>query len=109
MSFDTKPTVSSEAKPLSQGEQLAKSRKHLLWATVLTIALMFVPYSNYALYPLRLFITFIHESGHALAAVLTGGSVESLSVHTNGEGLTIGRFSGAWTWLFSSAGYLGTS
>ena len=33
-------------------------------------------------YPFRIFVTFIHEGGHAIAALLTGNSVESLSIAT---------------------------
>lgn len=85
------------------------SRKTLLWASLITLALWFVPYSDFALYPLRLFITFLHESGHALAAVATGGQVVSLSVSPNTSGLTKTMASPLWMWLIYSGGYLGTT
>lgn len=90
-------------------ERFAASRKHLAIATLATVALWFVPYSNYILYPLRLFITFIHESGHALASVLIGGKVDALQVFSNGEGLTFSQIPPALGWVVSSAGYLGTA
>jgi hypothetical protein len=79
----------------------------LLVATVITIALWFIPYADYLVYPIRLFVTFIHEGGHALAAVLTGGSVQSLTVSPDTSGL-VKAYSGnsLATLLFSSAGYL---
>jgi len=79
----------------------------LLIATVITIALWFVPYADYLVYPFRLFVTFIHESGHALAAVLTGGSVASLTVSPDTSGLVKAYSDNSLaTLLFSSAGYL---
>src|SRR5437868_10266450 len=82
----------------------------LLLATVITLVLWFLPYAEYLVYPVRLFVTFIHESSHALVAVLTGGSVQSLTIASDGSGLTYsapaGFFGGVLT---SSAGYLGTT
>lgn len=84
--------------------------KLLLLATAITIALWFIPYAEYAVYPIRLFVTFIHEGSHALVSLLTGGSVQSLTVSANGEGAV---WSSSANWfsfaLTSSAGYLGTT
>lgn len=93
--------VAEDAKP-----QL----KLLLLATVITIVLWFIPYAEWLVYPIRLFVTFIHEASHALVALLTGGSVHSLTVSANGEGVV---WSASSNWisalLTSSAGYLGTT
>jgi hypothetical protein len=82
----------------------------LLIAAALTFALWLIPYASVLAYPFRLFVTFIHEGGHALAAVLTGNSVQSLSVSFDTSGLTEtlvapGGFFARF--LISSAGYLG--
>ena len=45
-----------------------------------TICLNFVPYSEFLLYPLRLFVTFVHESGHALASLLWAATCLRVSV-----------------------------
>jgi hypothetical protein len=82
----------------------------LLLATALSLALWFIPYASFLSYPFQLFVTFIHEGGHALAAVLTGNSVRSLSVSLDTSGLTEtllpqgGFFS---RFVISSAGYVG--
>jgi len=82
----------------------------LLIATLVTVGLWFIPYGTYILYPLRLFVTFIHESSHALIAVLTGGAVQSLTIAADGSGLTYSAPSGFIGGLLtSSAGYLGTT
>ncbi len=82
----------------------------LLIATVITIALWFIPYADYLVYPIRLFVTFVHEGSHVLAALLTGGSVESMSVSPDTSGLVTFRYTNAFSQLItSSAGYLGTT
>ncbi len=93
----------------SDAENFRISRRLLLLATLITLGLWFVPYSNYLLYPLRLFVTFIHESGHALASIITGGSVASLAISPNGSGVTWTSESRVWGWLVLSGGYLGTT
>src|SRR5215468_11598794 len=76
----------------------------LLVATALTIVISYLPFGAFVVYPLRLFVTFIHEGGHALAALLTLGSVDHLVIHANASGETYTY--GGLTILISSAGYL---
>ncbi|MDQ3800213.1 MAG: M50 family metallopeptidase [Acidobacteriota bacterium] len=84
--------------------------KLLLLATFVTIALWFIPFAEWLVYPVRLFVTFIHEASHALVALLTGGSVQSLAVSSDGAGLVTAVPSGTISSLLtSSAGYLGTT
>lgn len=85
------------------------NRRLLLLATLVAVGLFFIPYSDYLLYPLRLFVTFIHESGHAMAALLTGGSVDSLHVSPSGSGVTWVRVSPIWSWVSLSGGYVGAA
>jgi hypothetical protein len=81
----------------------------LLIATALSLLLWFIPYVEFLTYPFRIFVTFIHEGGHALAALLTGNSVASLSVHMDTSGLTYTSQGGLFSQIFiSSAGYLGS-
>src|SRR3954466_6021663 len=78
----------------------------LLVAAALSIALWFIPFAEVLTYPFRIFVTFIHEGGHALAALLTGHSGESLSVATDGSGLTYSMGSDIF---IVSADYLGAT
>jgi hypothetical protein len=82
----------------------------LLIATAIALALWFIPYADILTYPFRIFVTFIHEGGHAIAALLTGNSVESLSVAVNASGETYTTKGGLISQvLVSSAGYLGAT
>jgi hypothetical protein len=81
----------------------------LLTAAVISIVLWFIPFAEIVTYPFRIFVTFSHEGGHALAALLTGNSVESLSIATNASGETYTSRGGTLSQIFvSSAGYLGS-
>ena len=92
--------ISSDARPQAT---------LLLTAAVISIVLWFIPFAEVVTYPFRIFVTFIHEGGHALAALLTGNSVESLSVATNASGETYTAVGGKFSQMFvASAGYLGS-
>ena len=81
----------------------------LLIAATISIVLSFIPFAEFLTYPFRIFVTFIHEGGHALAALLTGNSVASLSVAMNASGETYTTQGGIISQVFiSSAGYLGS-
>ena len=86
----------------------------LVVATMISIALwllsMYFPLVGYISYPLRLFATFIHEGSHVLATLLTGNSVQSLTVASDGSGEVWSNNSGWFSQLLiSSAGYIGTT
>jgi hypothetical protein len=75
----------------------------------ITAALLFInmiPGASALLYPIRLLVTYVHEGMHALAALMTGGSVLSIAVQPDMSGLTWTR--GGIGFLITSAGYLGT-
>ncbi|HEY0367825.1 MAG TPA: M50 family metallopeptidase [Pyrinomonadaceae bacterium] len=81
----------------------------LLIAATISVVLWFIPFAEFLTYPFRIFVTFIHEGGHALAALLTGNSVASLSIATNASGETYTTQGGLISQIFiSSAGYLGS-
>jgi Peptidase M50B-like len=97
--FKMKLNISRDARP---------QVRTLLIAAAITVALWFIPYAEILTYPFRIFVTFIHEGGHAFAALLTGNSVASLSVAMNASGETYTTEGGLLSKIFvSSAGYLG--
>ena len=59
------------------------------------------------LWPVRLFVTFIHEAGHSVAALITGGQVKEFTVSPNGSGLAV--TAGGDPALILPAGYLGAA
>ena len=90
----------------SQSEVKA-SFKLLVFATLLTLALWFIPFAGVITYPIRLFVTYIHEIGHALAALATLGGVNRVALDWSGSGVTFTQ--GGLGILISSAGYLTTT
>jgi hypothetical protein len=96
-----KINISADARP---------QVRTLLIAAAITIALWYIPYIGWLTYPFRLFVTFIHEGGHALAALLTGNSVASLIIATDASGETYTSTGNIFSQMFvSSAGYLGAT
>jgi hypothetical protein len=83
-----------------------------LWlAALLCLGVSLTPWGSWALYPFTLFTTWVHECGHAVMVVLTGGSVTSITIAPDTSGLTRslmppGRVAQG---LVASAGYLGAS
>ncbi len=57
-------------------------------------------------YPLKIFVVFLHELSHGLMAVATGGSIEAISLDWREGGETLSR--GGNAFLTLSAGYLGS-
>lgn len=86
-------------------------RRRALGMTLIALALVFViwniPALNGVLYPFRLFVTFVHEAGHGLAAILTGGQFEHFEVMANGAGLATTR--GGSRAVILPAGYMGAA
>ena len=85
-----------------------KPRYILISAIILTFLLGMVPFIGWLLlYPFELFGTFIHESWHAIAAVLTGG--QSKGMHINWDTSGLAYSSGGIRPIVASAGYLGST
>ena len=59
------------------------------------------------LYPIRLLVTFLHEFGHAVGALITGGSVLDVQINSDGSGFT--RSMGGWPSVILMGGYLGSA
>lgn len=71
----------------------------------LTLAIALLWRTDFVL-PLRILTVFLHELGHALTILATGGEVLSLTISPNEGGLVTGR--GGNRFLSLSAGYLGS-
>lgn len=76
-------------------------------AVVIVYLLWNVPALSPLAYPFRLFVTYVHEAGHALAALATGGRVIGFSVSADGSGLA--TTAGGARAVILPAGYLGAA
>lgn len=59
------------------------------------------------LYPIRMLVTFLHEFGHAIGALITGGSVDLIQINKDGSGYTQSR--GGSLSIILMGGYLGSA
>ncbi len=86
-----------------------RRRSLLLAALAFAIVLIVwqMPDLNILLAPFRYFVTTIHELGHGLAALFTGGQFIHYEVYTSGAG--VATSAGGWRWLVIPAGYLSTA
>lgn len=86
-------------------------RRIALMVTALSLVIVFVLYNvpdvRWLLYPLQLLTTYVHEAGHGLAAILTGGEVRAFVVSADTSGYAI--TAGGWRWVVLPAGYVGTA
>ena len=83
-----------------------------LWIALgLCLGVGLTPWGPLALYPFTLFTTWVHECGHAVAAVLLGGSVASITIQPDTSGLTRSLMpaSRIAQGVVASAGYLTAS
>ncbi len=91
---------------------IRRPRAGWLWiAAAVSLAASVTPWADLLLYPFRLFTTWVHECGHALATVLVGGHVTSVTIQPDASGLTHslvpdGRLARG---VVASAGYLGAA
>jgi hypothetical protein len=63
-------------------------------------------WDTFVVYPFRLFVVFLHEISHGLAAVATGGSIVSIGLGFDEGGVCLTR--GGWPFVILNAGYLGS-
>lgn len=86
-------------------------RTRALAVSVIALAVVVVAWNTPALapllYPFRLFVTYVHEAGHALAAKLTGGDVLGFVVYSNGSG--VATTAGGSRALILMSGYVGAA
>jgi hypothetical protein len=86
-------------------------RRQALSMTMIGMVVVYILWNmhelDFLMYPLRLFVTYVHEAGHALAALISGGQVVGFLVAADGSGLatTIGGSRA----LILPAGYVGAA
>lgn len=91
--------------PSRRPEPQLNVRKLLLFVVIAFLSLVFwhAPW----LYPVKIFTVFLHEAGHALTTVATGGEVVSMVVDARQSGYV--RHTGGHTVFIAAAGYVGSA
>jgi hypothetical protein len=69
-------------------------------------AVLLLLWDSFVVYPFRIFVVFLHEISHGLAAIATGGSIVSIGLSFDEGGVCLTR--GGWPFLILNAGYLGS-
>jgi hypothetical protein len=109
-------SVEPEPEPFSSASLPARPvpRRHgnawLALALLVTLLLWNVPYGQYALYPFKLFATWLHESSHGLVMLITGAGFDHMAIFRDTSGLAYPNHgvTPAAQAVISSAGYVGT-
>jgi len=85
-------------------------KKKIITALIVILAYFLfkhlIPFGGYVVYPFSLFVTFLHELGHALASVITGGKVIGVRINFDGSGYAV--TAGGFRWMVIMGGYLGS-
>jgi hypothetical protein len=85
-------------------------KRKLDWKTIAVLVGIFVVvallWDTVVVWPLRVLVVFFHEASHGLAALATGGSIDSLRILPDESGLATTR--GGSAVAIYSAGYLGS-
>ena len=81
-------------------------RRLVLTLTIALIALAF--WSSFVVYPFRVFVVFLHEISHGIAAVLTGGRIVAVGL-TFDEGGVCVTDGGSRFWILRLISSVATS
>lgn len=73
---------------------------------LLIVAFSFFLWDTFLVYPIKLFVVFLHESSHALVILLTGGTITEISLGFNLGGKITAE--GGNDILIATSGYLGS-
>lgn len=83
---------------------LFAQRFNFIFLLILAIIISWIPIINW---PFGWLATFFHEFSHGAGALLTGGSIEKITLHIKGSGVCITR--GGWVGLITFSGYIGAA
>src|SRR5687767_8967839 len=85
-----------------------KTRRRLLFLAGFAVyfCALWLLWPTIWIYPLKIFVVFLHELSHALAGIATGGTVQRITLDPRQRGATY--VNGGNAFLMLSAGYLGS-
>jgi hypothetical protein len=110
VSAEPEPEPFSSASLPARPAPLRHGNAWLALALLATLLLWNVPYGQYALYPFKLFATWLHESSHGLVMLITGAGFDHMAIFRDTSGLAYPNHgvTPAAQAAISSAGYVGT-
>jgi len=76
------------------------------WQLLVLVVVIFALWSTPVMVPLKIIVVLLHELSHGLAAVLTGGSIEQITISPEQGGQALTR--GGSRFVTLTAGYLGS-
>lgn len=80
----------------------------IFWLTIIYFLLKYIiPYGDIIIYPVSLFVTFLHEFGHAVWALITWGSVVEVQINSDGSWLATTK--GWWRIIILLWWYVGSA
>jgi hypothetical protein len=84
-----------------------RSRSALVVAAAIAILVpRFIPFGCYLMYPFTLLATWVHETGHGLGALATGGSFDRLMIFWDASGWAELRHGDGWAEVVACLGGL---
>ena len=86
--MDTVNAGSMIPNGIERSDRRAGYQTGLAIAVIAALVAGNLPILHWFLFPLRLFITFIHEGCHGLVALATGGHVQRILIDSGGSGVT---------------------
>jgi len=78
----------------------------LIFAAVIFLILNRLPFGHYIQWPFIIITTFIHEMGHGLSAIITGGKLVQIELYQNGSGIARIQTIAGWRQAVIAAGGL---
>lgn len=93
------PLPARDEEPLSSAARSARrTRSALLWAVAVSLLFAALPWwwpaAAWIAWPQVVVATLVHELGHGIAALVSGGGFESLRVYADGSGVAVTRGTG---------------
>ena len=85
---------------------LTRRRLGLLVGLFAYIGALWLLWDTRIIYPLKIFVVFLHEVSHGIAAVATGGSIAGIQISSNQGGVC--QCGGGIRFITLTAGYLGS-
>ncbi len=101
-------SIQSLFSPSAKGDFSTQQTLTLIgFAGLAALLIAVIPLLGLINYPFRLLLTIVHELGHGLAALITGGEFIRFVIFPNGAGLAY--TAGGWRFMVIPAGYLGVA